>query len=1666
MNQTIEQLVRNTGVLPPPPPTEALGPFTSKIEKPYTTLKPLHRHTACTLSQEISAYDMTVPMSLAAQPENWDPVHEKKRWVKGNVPNELGQPISESGGHFDDRATIVGYWQGRRISTLPVGRRWTWNWMSENSGTRFQVMPSTVEWGEHKVLPAPRFSELDAIGTDVPQRTAWNAVLQEYGVQGLVLDTIFTSSFTSLRNQNVNDVRFLMRLAVLYVTSKHAEKTLDHAGRHRYMELDAIPGATPNHAQIQMLVVPADQRQALRDGLQGVNFVPSLLSGVPDNDENLLNVLWVAVQNRNPIVEKAEHHVAHILWPEIPNLKLIMGIGAANQIHMPLVNRLTSDQIWQAVMRWCHIFSDISIFRECVEYLMISTASGGQRNFWAARSNQQLVALPVAKMGPYAIGPLCAQATLQPVTTTVEYDYELLAAQSVMVVKILDALQMSYLWPEIAFFHEALEMDDRDLRNAAQAFNIYDGGAAIWGAVQGALDKINVRGEVGRLLGTTLPLSRAIPQMFNDIVNNTAYSTQWEELARTMPNLPTSAAIWSILYPMKMEILVAPGQWVAPYSISGSRTNDEAFYSLVQLQGVGIELYGRDGSGLPSRRAINYMLASTGRPLDNQGRAFTLSDGVTYEPVIQMNNLDENIAIHTADHIMFHRTYYLDSSMVMAPWQDNQLAPRASRAPPMGAPPNIPPPVGRTGSSYPPQPPPQPPQSRFTGGNAPTGRRPPPPPPPRRQEPPASQPRQHHISAPTTTPVIAQLPLPPAQVTPSPAPIPRTATIIAPTPRRVTTPPLIEVDVDDVVANQPVVLASFDGNSSTPPPSRFNFAQADEDDAEELDVLQFPLLQTPVQQPTLPPIAEIPPIAIDQAMATANERHERLESNKKRLIIRPDAVPGFWLWTGAYWKNPRGRERSYYPIGTHVEPRFFKQPRDDVVQNVEGADVDAYRVSIAAAPRQPIQQRLQQATSTSTIQPPIALAQVVAPQPLVRSESVPTESAPPEPVLPRIEEVAMDAVEVIATPIVANTPTASHPPLPENASRLTLARHLPTLTEEELNKLISMDDSLDHPRRKAVLDYYMGQGLQEVVARFNALTLYPVDSPRNPLNICRFGLPNWRFMGGKIRDAPDAVTNAFLGTFGPVFTVPPDGKRFELLSSSESIYPYLMINVPTAIANLHSVVSQYAFNLGDAIPQIPLPIPNRATTRGDTSYVGEVVKWIKDVNVIRNLDKLDLSLRADAAANLSMICYFMTGVYHPDKNQFAFVRKQADAAMRIAHRLASDARIRPEEFIADKDKIRQAMELRSQSTIPVKLQVATPRPQKKNGQTVRVRGQIVYEQETRTIYLTPEELRAAISTQAAPRTKVIQESTPMVTEDMRPMLDERKRQKFVSQMKTVRTTSEEQEAWLKLNPKPVPSATSMEPGLAEKLTEDDILSSIPTPHTILTWMASHPEGETLPPAWQKDERFMDKLTSSIKTRIAAHQMEVAQQDKRPEDQVVAADDNLISAVHSRREEAQDMLAQGFHDAVTSRLGEIVDVQHSVDPPTSHVAEASSVVAPIVGVINTPIVEEPLQLVPLTPSTTARHSSTVEENTSSMRVGDSYPPRIITPPATTSWGLPFVPAVPRFLRLIQNDNGTENPGSSSSRSVARVPGTLPQGMLSLTSTVLRAQMRDMLGLPPS
>ncbi len=428
-----------------------------------------------------------------------------------------------AGASFDARYSILACQQGSTDREYRVGRIWHFDGAVGVRGGR--------SWGDSTMQLCAPFSAVCLPRSDRSSMSAWAAVVSKYAAAAAMMPAHFSSDVSTLLYQDVNTIRFVYRLAALYVAALlHG----DDQGTIFIREATRVETHLVDSVQVLL--------RTIASAMEGRNFVAFCPKSHGPLYADTGEVLLLAASRQVRL-----HGVPLVCWPEINHLQLATeGVG---HLHVPLSLRASS--IYLAASSWCLQYSNLKFFEEAVEtLLLISCRPDGLEQHWYMPD--PTISLPAARMGVFALAGLLEGRELSDASPA-EPEKGLLLNTAQMRAALLYACIWRYAYYASVFFAclglEALEKERSVLRHFQ-----YQSCRHLWGYVQYQLAILGVSGEVGQVFGT-LGSQSNVRLIRRGLLHERAQSVDWVELAAMLPHLPVEAGCWGCLYPLRPDCL-------------------------------------------------------------------------------------------------------------------------------------------------------------------------------------------------------------------------------------------------------------------------------------------------------------------------------------------------------------------------------------------------------------------------------------------------------------------------------------------------------------------------------------------------------------------------------------------------------------------------------------------------------------------------------------------------------------------------------------------------------------------------------------------------------------------------------------------------------------------------------------------------------------------------------------------------------------------------------------------------------------------------------------------------------------------------------------------------------------------------------------------------------
>lgn len=537
---------------------------------------------------------------------------------------------------YNDKETVSGVYKGTVKDKIECGRLWALQMpvVSFNDG---------IDWGDETKTMLPAFSGLAFDAAEKASFASFATLQQMLGQHNGRFPPELMASVRILNETKVNSVRFVWRLAAMYVACKLAESV--HGGKTIVTNVVQSGHVRVNNIEQYIGI--------LSDGVNGTNFIPYVQQSMSTMGGYEANILYLAASTRLEI-----NNVELRCWPQIGGAKFLY-YGTAENIYP--ASRLHSAEVWQTAVNWCRAYSSVELLNECLDAITTMVFHDGG-NMCFTNLKDIAVELPRARMQGFGLAillnPPAKDAVIQSEPKFAHtLEYGLVRAQ------LLSVLQWYWVWHGPVFYSRLSLLDNSDLINFFNVIIGVRGQRPIWGIVQDMLKQLSVEGHIGRILSTVQTTKQANAYI-NAMRKHRAKAVQWDELVTKLPKISSESALWGRLYPLVLEEKYIPHTWGKVASIKGARSPAECMYSLYSKETfyrIRVEDHLHD-----KRNVLDYKpdTSYSGEIADYQ--FFTTNDKYarTYTPMFKLNSTDLYHMMCSADAVRFHLTWYRDRTAV------------------------------------------------------------------------------------------------------------------------------------------------------------------------------------------------------------------------------------------------------------------------------------------------------------------------------------------------------------------------------------------------------------------------------------------------------------------------------------------------------------------------------------------------------------------------------------------------------------------------------------------------------------------------------------------------------------------------------------------------------------------------------------------------------------------------------------------------------------------------------------------------------------------------------------------------------------------------------------------------------------------------------------------
>jgi len=430
------------------------------------------------------------------------------------------QKLRWNGKSYDNKDNIVRTKMGVVINNVEVGSDWEWS-------DQTVLFDDQASWGGLSKKMAPAYQGISLAVPEQGSFVSWNAIQSIFGTNNQRLEMDMAAKLRSMDQAEINPVRFVWRLAYLYVRSLFKVD-----GRN--------PMVTRAMAIDQSQIGDFDVFRRVLDRAVGSNIIPFIRRGSEMDAVEDSGVIALACTD-NLYIEGEEQ----TNWPSCGEIYFThQGIGAG------AIQTVSLDTfvIERAARSWCATYASVELFEECVDAIAMIHISNNNMNMFSGTS--VVMSLPRLETGALAMAPL-----MMPVEITFN---EMLGISGYMVIekavlmRAICQLCVDYYCYAAVFWQSSYGVMTENLRQVF--WSVLDGAyrPQIWRFVQGMFEQLGIKGEIGRIIGSLRPGNK-YKNGWKLMHRTIGTRVQWDEIIRCCDKVPKEASIWPHLYPLVMD---------------------------------------------------------------------------------------------------------------------------------------------------------------------------------------------------------------------------------------------------------------------------------------------------------------------------------------------------------------------------------------------------------------------------------------------------------------------------------------------------------------------------------------------------------------------------------------------------------------------------------------------------------------------------------------------------------------------------------------------------------------------------------------------------------------------------------------------------------------------------------------------------------------------------------------------------------------------------------------------------------------------------------------------------------------------------------------------------------------------------------------------------------
>nr|WOC29231.1 hypothetical protein [Cryptolin alternavirus 1] len=512
------------------------------------------------------------------------------------------------------------------------------------------------DWGRQTIAIAPVYAPSVALVTDEQALKAQRSVVTAFVEAPTHVRDIgrVTLRCGELLNRGVNTVRFVFRLAAMYVYARFAA-----AGTGAQVLIAAAAGMPEIVDVTSWNTWAAEVTNAPR----AHNYVPwTPPRRVPDEfDARYLALLALACCDSVAIGPAGGETAPPIIWPRIDHVRLLGSFAGAYAFQEVMVTDAAF--VFTVATAWCIRYSTVALLTEAIQFLATLYWAGPSGNLTLGY-HQGEISLPQADMTAYLLAPLLEDC--DKLKTLVLSDYKE-CPHKLMVESGLQALLVGFCrsYQQYYALDGPLERgilatpeDEEDAFSILTRFSP-EQGAPIWMSTQETWKALGLKGELGRCFSSLAVLGdvREYKRSLRGSVSMIPSSYDVLGFLRRIPE-DTAVAGWVGALPPATELQPNMDYMLEDLSkMGGAQKMLRGLTELADVTGIAV-LAARNAYAVRSYVIAFRKYDDRGYPRDHQLGGATLPDGSQLRMGLRITSLGAATLLNDKTHDRYNLEWY------------------------------------------------------------------------------------------------------------------------------------------------------------------------------------------------------------------------------------------------------------------------------------------------------------------------------------------------------------------------------------------------------------------------------------------------------------------------------------------------------------------------------------------------------------------------------------------------------------------------------------------------------------------------------------------------------------------------------------------------------------------------------------------------------------------------------------------------------------------------------------------------------------------------------------------------------------------------------------------------------------------------------------------------